>query len=72
ARTLENSATIAKMDSSLSPQRVDKENELPAPSPSGVASAHSAPSPLTKKSGTKAKPLAPLERRHDERYGRFE
>jgi len=72
SRTLENSASIAKMDSSVAPQRVDKESEPPAPSTNGEASAHTAPSPVVKKSGSKAKPLAPLERRHDERYGRFE
>ncbi len=71
--TLENSASIASNTVNLvAPSATDKESALSAPSPQIEASAHGAPLAPVKKSGTKAKAVAPLGRRHDERYGRFE
>ena len=72
-RTLENSAAIASAVTNVGvPLQEDKETREAAPSPNIEASVHSAPPAPIKKSGTKSKAIAPLGRRHDERYGRFE
>jgi hypothetical protein len=72
-RSLENSASIASNDSNAVAELPPvKETPVAAPSPQVEGSASSAPLPPQKKSGTKSKAVAPLGRRHDERYGRFE
>jgi len=71
--TLENSASIAsKTANVIASSQVDKESPGAAPTPQIEPSAHGAQAAPVKKSGTKAKVPAPLGRRHDERYGRFE
>jgi serine/threonine-protein kinase len=73
AGTLENSVSIASIDSSLAaPRRAALESELPLPSATVEQSARTSPSAPVKKPGTKARPATPLERRGNERYGRFE
>jgi eukaryotic-like serine/threonine-protein kinase len=72
-RSLENSASIESESANVDARSgVDKESPPPAPSTNSEASAHAAPLVPVKKSGTKSKVIAPLGRRHDERYGRFE
>jgi hypothetical protein len=70
ASSLENSASIAAPDASVN-ESAPKEAVLPA-----AASVHPlhAPAPSTqgKKPATKSSPSAPLERRGNERYGRFD
>jgi serine/threonine protein kinase len=71
--TLENSASIASDAANVrAPLTENQDAPRTAPSASNDATAPGAPAASSKKSGTKAKPLAPLGRRHDERYGRFE
>jgi serine/threonine-protein kinase len=73
AGALENSVSIERLDSSLAaPRRTAPERELPLPSAAVEQTARPAPSAPLKKPGTKAKPATPLERRGNERYGRFE
>lgn len=72
-RALENSVAMASSTLiDAAPHTADKESPTPAPSASSASSVQSAPLPSSKKSGTKPRVPAPLGRRHDERYGRFE
>jgi eukaryotic-like serine/threonine-protein kinase len=73
AGATENSAAIAKIDSSLVvPAPAAIEIELPMPSATAEQSARAIPSAFAKKPGTKPRAVTPLERRRNERYGRFE
>ena len=72
ASALENSASIPSVDRSLaSPEQSSNELAMPI-----EGSSHSQPAPLpppaAKKPATKTKPVSPLERRGNERYGRFD
>jgi serine/threonine-protein kinase len=70
---LENSVSIESVDSSLAaPRRAPPGSDLPLPSATVEPSARPAQSAPPKKPGTKARLATPLERRGNERYGRFE